>query len=310
MELLYPSVWDIEVVMSLVEDFVTHLKLEQIADNEFVGYSRYSAAKNHVYGGQVLGQALFAASCGLYDRQCHSLSAQFLRAGSLDGAIHFKLKNLRDGRNFSVRRVSAVQAGRELLTLDASFHIDAHGFDQQPTMPEVLGPESCRSMTSYKDNFQLLGLDRLYGFFVTQSIFEFRCIELPSYLELSNRPAVQRMWIRAEQDIPNDQALQRAMLAYISDHNFIRTASLPYRQQISKQPSQMATLNHSMWIHRPLNLSDWHLYDVHSANCFGDRALVIGHIFAQTGELVATIVQEGLLRLLDGDEHAAFSENT
>lgn len=295
--------------MSLVEDFVAHLKLEQIADNEFVGYSRYSAAKNHVYGGQVLGQALFAASRGLDGRQCHSLSAQFLRAGSLDGAIHFKLENLRDGRNFSVRRVSAVQAGRELLTLDASFHIDAQGFDQQLTMPEILGPQSCRSMSSYKDNFEALGLDRLYDFFVTQSIFEFRCLELPSYLELSNRPAVQRMWIRAEQDIPNDQALQRAMLAYISDHNFIRTASLPYRQQISRQPSQMATLNHSMWIHRPLNLSDWHLYDVHSANCFGDRALVIGHIFAQTGELVATIVQEGLLRLLDGDEHAAFSEN-
>jgi acyl-CoA thioesterase-2 len=295
--------------MSLVEDFVAHLKLEQIADNEFVGYSRYSAAKNHVYGGQVLGQALFAASQGLDDRQCHSLSAQFLRAGSLEGAIHFKRENLRDGRNFSVRRVSAVQAGRELLTLDASFHIDAQGFDQQPAMPAVLGPESCSAMTSYRDNFQSLGLDRLYDFFVTQSIFEFRCPEIPSYLELNNRPAVQRMWIRADRDIPNDQALQRVMLAYISDHNFIRTASLPYRQQIAKQPSQMATLNHSMWIHRPLNLSDWHLYDVHSANCFGDRALVIGHIFAQTGELVATVVQEGLLRLLDGDEYAAFSEN-
>ena len=109
--------------------------------------------------------------------------------------------------------------------------------------------------------------------------------------------------------MPNDPALQRAILGFISDHNFIRTASLPYRDQVSSRPSQMATLNHSMWIHRPVDLNNWHLYDVHSANAFGDRALVIGHMYAQTGELVATMVQEGMLRLLDDGELAAFSEN-
>lgn len=295
--------------MSLVEDFIAHLNLERMTENEFVGYSRYSAAENHVYGGQVLGQALSAANQTVEGRLCHSLSAQFLRAGNLAGPIHFKVANLRDGRNFSVRRVSAEQAGRELLTLDASFHIEAQGFDQQPAMPEVMGPESFRAMESYRNNFEELGLLRLYDFLVTQSVIDFRCLELPSYLETNNRPAVQRMWLRAKHAVPNDPALQRAILGFISDHNFIRTASLPYRDQVSSRPSQMATLNHSMWIHRPVDLNNWHLYDVHSANAFGDRALVIGHMYAQTGELVATMVQEGMLRLLDDGELASFSEN-
>lgn len=295
--------------MSLVEEFIAHLNLERRAENEFVGYSRYSAAKNHVYGGQVLGQALSAANQSVEGRLCHSLSAQFLRAGNLEGPISFKVANLRDGRNFSVRRVSAVQAGRELLTLDASFHNEAQGFDQQPLMPPVAGPESYRAMESYRENFNALGLSRLYDFLATQSVFDFRCLELPSYLEVEKRPPMQRMWVKAKQAIPEDPALQRAMLAFISDHNFIRTASLPYREQISSQPSQMASLNHSMWIHRPVNLNNWHLYDIHSANCFGDRALVIGHFFAETGELVATMVQEGLLRLLADGVEASFSEN-
>ncbi|WP_269617859.1 acyl-CoA thioesterase [Zhongshania sp. BJYM1] len=295
--------------MSLVDDFISHLMLERIASNEFVGYSRYSAAKNHIYGGQVLGQALSAANQTVEGRLCHSLSAQFLRAGNLEGAIHFKVANLRDGRNFSVRRVTAKQQGRVLLTLEASFHIEAEGFNLQPKMPEVLPPDSFRTMESYRKAFDELGLHRLYEFLATNSVFDFRCLELPSYLELNNRPAVQRMWMKAKHDVPDDPAMQRSMLAFISDHNFIRTASLPYRNQITSQASQMATLNHTMWIHRPVNLNNWHLYDMHSASCFGDRALVMGHVYAETGELVATMVQEGLLRLLGDGVNAAFSEN-
>ena len=117
------------------------------------------------------------------------------------------------------------------------------------------------------------------------------------------------MWIRAKHTLPNEQALQRSILAFICDNNFIRTASLPFREQISSQPSQMATLNHSMWIHRPVNLNNWHLYDIHSVNSFGERSLVIGHMYAQSGELVATLVQEGLLRLIDDDAGVVFSEN-
>lgn len=294
--------------MSLFEEFRAHLLMERIADGEFVGHSRYSATKNHVFGGQVMGQALSAACQMVEGRECHSLNAQFLRAGNLQEPIHYTVTTLRDGRNFSVRRVSAVQAGRELLTLDASFHIAATGFEQQPTMPVVVEPESLRTMASYRENFKQLGLNRLYDFLVTNNIFDFRCFALPSYLEVENRPAEQRMWIKAKQNMADDQILQRSMLAYICDNNFIRTASLPFREKIVSQSSQMATLNHSMWIHRPVNLNNWHLYDVHSVNSFGERSLVIGHMYAHSGELVATMVQEGLLRLM-ADGYSAFSEN-
>ncbi|MBW2940314.1 acyl-CoA thioesterase [Zhongshania aquimaris] len=295
--------------MSLLEDFCGHLRMERIADKEFIGHSLYSATKNSVFGGQVMGQALSAACQLVEGRQCHSLSAQFLRAGNLQEPIHYAVATLRDGRNFSVRRVSAVQAGRELLTLDASFHIDAQGFDQQPIMPAVAEPESLPSLASYREKFEQLGLNGLYHFLVTNNVFDFRCIDQPSYIELNNRPAVQRMWMRAKHTLPNEQALQRSILAYICDNNFIRTASLPFRELISSQPSQMATLNHSMWMHRPINLNNWHLYDIHSVNSFGERSLVIGHMYAQSGELVATMVQEGLLRLIDDDAGAVFSEN-
>lgn len=295
--------------MSFSNDFLAHLRLSKVAAERFCGETRYMIAANHIYGGQVMAQALSAASQTVAEeRYCHHYSVQFLRSGRTDTLIDFWVELVKDGRNFSVRRVVAEQRGKKLLSLEASFHIEAPGLERHLPHDTTVGPKGFRDLASYKADFEARGQMGLYDFLVTNNILEFRCQDKPSYIETLDRPASQKMWVRSKYPLAEEQALQRVLLAYISDHNFLRTATLPYRSQIEVKPFQFASLNHAMWIHRPINLNRWHLFDVMSPNAYGQRSQVIGHFYTQAGELVATAVQEGLLKALALDQTAPFSD--
>ena len=258
-----------------------------------------------------MAQALSAASQTVVeDRHCHNFSVQFLRGGRTDTPMTFHVERMKDGRNFSNRRVMAVQSGKKLLSLEASYHLAVQGIERQEDVALGEGPAGIRDMASYQQDFKDRGQMGLYDFLVTNNILEFRCPEKPSYIETEDRPPLQKMWVRSKYPLPAHQWLQRVLLAYISDHNFLRTASLPYRSQISIKPFQFASLNHAMWIHRPIDLSQWHLFDVVSPSACGQRAQAVGHFYTQSGLMVATAVQEGLLReLAEAEAGAAFSEN-
>lgn len=295
--------------MPLIEEFIDHLRLEPQGDDVFLGHSRFTSSEGHVFGGQVLGQAVSAAGQTVHGKHCHAFSCQFLRGGNFDLPIEFRVKRVRDGKSFSSRQVSAVQNGRELLRMEASFQVEAEGYVHQPVMPDVPPPETFPPMSAYRADFEALGRMNMYRFLVDNNVFEFRCREKPCYVETRNRPPVQQSWLRSRFPVPGDAALQRSMLGYISDNNFMRTASLPYREELMRSGFQLATLNHSMWIHRTPDLNDWLLYDVHSSVAFGQRGLVIGHMYNRAGELVASVAQEGMIRPLDGEKGAAaFSE--
>ncbi|AKH70480.1 acyl-CoA thioesterase [Spongiibacter sp. IMCC21906] len=294
--------------MAFLDDFLDHLRLDSVAADHFQGETRYMIAANHIYGGQVMSQALSAASQTVAEgRYCHNYAVQFLRGGRTDAPIDFWVERVKDGRNFSVRRVLAEQGGKKLLSLEGSFHIEADGLERQQHCDNTVGPENLRDLASYKADFAARNQMGLYDFLVTNNILEFRCQEMPSYIESRDRPAAQKMWVRAKYPLATDQNLQRILLAYISDHNFLRTATLPYRSQIEIKPFQFASLNHAMWIHRPINLNHWHLFDVTSPNAYGQRSQVMGHFYNESGEMVATAIQEGLLKALTADEVVPFS---
>jgi len=295
--------------MSLIDEFVDHLRLEQISPDVFSGYSRFTASKGHVFGGQVLGQAISAAGQTVADKLCHALSCQFLRGGNFDLPIEYRVTRVRDGKSFSARQVSAWQNGKELLRLEASFQVDAQGHTHQPRMPQVPLPETLPDMSFYKADFEALDRMSMYRFLVEDNVFEFRATDKPCYVETRNRPPVQQSWLRSRFSMPQDPRLQRAVLGYISDNNFMRTATLPHREELMRSGFQLATLNHSMWIHRTPNLNEWLLYDVHSSVACGQRGLVLGHMYTLDGALVATVAQEGMIRPVDGNKAGlAFSE--
>jgi len=295
--------------MPLVDEFVDHLRLTPTAPDIFSGYSRFTSSQGHVFGGQVLGQAISAVGQTVDGKLCHALSCQFLRGGNFDLPIEYRVTRVRDGRSFSTRQVSAWQKGRELLRLEASFQVEAQGYTHQPAMPAVPPPEALPDMSAFKADFEALDRMNMYRFLVDDNVFEFRATDKPCYVETRNRPPLQQSWLRSRFATPNDPVLQRAMLGYISDNNFMRTATLPHREELMQSGFQLATLNHSMWIHRTPDLNEWLFYDVHSSVACGQRGLVLGHMYTRDGVLVATVAQEGMIRPVDGDRGGlAFSE--
>jgi acyl-CoA thioesterase II len=295
--------------MSLIEEFINHLKLEPVADDLFHGHTRFSPGSGHVFGGQVLAQAISAATQTVTNRSCHSLNCYFLRAFDHNIPIEYKVSRTRDGGSFSHRKVSAIQNNKELLTMEASFQVDAAGFSHQPTMPEAPPLEAIPDMSFYKKDFDALNYTGMYNFLVDDNVFEFRCTDKPCYVETSNRPPIQQIWFKSRFPLADDSALHLAMLVYVSDNNFMRTSTLPHREELLRAGFQLASLNHSMWIHRMPNLNEWHLYDIHSSVATNQRGMVLGHIYQQSGELLATTAQEGMMRTVDNSKsNNAFSE--
>lgn len=274
-------------------DLLKLLDLERLEDNLFRGQSRDIGAPQ-VFGGQVLGQALVAASRTVDGRGVHSLHAYFLRRGDLNVPIIFEVDRSRDGGSFTSRRVVAIQHGQQILTMSASFQTVEPGLDHQSAMPDTPAPETLPDLGEI--NAQLVGKvpEKVQSFFRQQRPFEFRAVNPPDFLNPVRRAPEKRVWFRVTGPVPEDQALHRCLLTYVSDYHLLDTATLPHG--VSFMELQMASIDHAVWFHRDLRIDDWLLYVTESPSASGARGFARGSIYSRDGVLVASVAQEGLIR--------------
>ena len=274
-------------------ELLSLLDLERLEDNLFRGQSRDIGAPQ-VFGGQVLGQALVAASRTVDDRLVHSLHAYFLRRGDVNAPIVFEVDRSRDGGSFTSRRVVAIQHGQPILTMSASFQVSEPGMDHQAPMPVAPPPEGLRDLGEINAEMLDRVPEKVRCFFQHQRPFEFRPVNPPNYLDRVKSAPSKQVWFRVLDRLPDDQPLHRCLLAYISDYHLLETATLPHG--VSFLQLQMASIDHAIWFHRDLRVDEWLLYVIDSPSASGARGFGRGAIYSRDGTLVASVAQEGLIR--------------
>ena len=284
----------------VVNELIDLLTLERLEENLFRGQSRDIGTK-YVFGGQVLGQSLSAAQQTVDDaRTVHSIHAYFLRAGDIDAPIVFDVDRSRDGHSFSVRRVTAIQHGKPILVFAASFQKQEPGVEHQFHIPEVPQPEDVPPQTPPLPEV-LAGLSaKMQRWLSRMGPFEMRPVYPRDELNPSKRPPYQQVWFRLMDNIGDDADMHRAMLAYASDFYLLGTTTFPSGISYYQHNVQMASLDHALWFHRPFRIDDWLLYSLDSPSASGARGLARGSIYTRDGLLVASVAQEGLIRVTDG----------
>lgn len=285
---------------STMSDMLNHLihllKLEKIDDLIFRGESQ-DLGFRQVFGGQVVAQALSAAmQVAPEDRILHSCHAYFLSPGDSQYPIIYDVETLREGRNFSALRVKAIQHKNPICHVTASFQIPEEGFEHQGSMPDVSSPE-----TFIDENMMLQKVAQslptpLNKKFAQERPFDVRTKYLNNPFNGTTLPPEQYSWFKTNGEAPLDLKIQQCLLAYFSDFHCILTALHPHEKGFLQQGMKVATIDHSIWFHRPFDLNLWHLHAIESNNAFGGRGLARGQIFSQEGKLIATTQQEGLIR--------------
>ena len=283
-------------MQAILADLVHLLELERIEDNIFRGESR-DLGGERVFGGQVLGQALTAASYTVDGREVHSLHAYFLRPGDVKANIVYQVESARDGRSFSNRRVVAIQHGRPIFNMTASFQLPEQGLEHQSPMPEVPGPDGLADAREIPAEILNKVPEKMRRFLTHDRPFELRPVEPIQVLSPKPTAPVRHIWIRTVERLPDDPHLHRNMLAYVSDYQLVATATLPHGIHFAAGNVQMASLDHAMWFHRPFRIDEWLLYSMVSPNASGGRGLALGQFFTAEGRLVASTAQEGVIRI-------------
>lgn len=281
----------------VLEDLLTLLKLERIEDNIFRGESR-DIGSAQVFGGQVLGQALSAAHHTVDGRVAHSLHCYFLRRGDVSAPIVYEVDRARDGGSFSVRRVVAIQHGRPIFNLAASFQAVESGLEHQAAMPDVEGPEGLADVTDVDPALVARLPEKLRRFLLYERPFEFRPVRPLNFTRPKKLPPVKYVWIKAVDRLPDSLSLHQNLLAYVSDYELLGTSVLPHGLSFGHGNVQMASLDHALWFHRELRVDEWLLYAFDSPNASGARGFARGQFFTTDGRLVASAAQEGLIRVL------------
>lgn len=267
----------------------------------FVGQSQ-KQAHGRVFGGQVLAQSVVAAgrtveSLGDTPRVLHSLHGYFVRPGDDRHPIRFAVERIRDGRSFSTRRVQAIQYGKPILSMITSFQDVADGMDHQDLMPEAPGPDELASIADV-----LGGIDHPTARALSRRRpIDLRHVEPDIFTEPgAEHAARQRVWMRAIAALPDDPLLHAAVLAYASDFSLLEPVLRRHGVAWSDRRLRPASLDHAMWFHRPARADEWILYAQESPSAQGGRGLSLGRMFTQDGRLVATVAQEGMVRLKEG----------
>ncbi|HEX5007200.1 MAG TPA: acyl-CoA thioesterase II [Hyphomonadaceae bacterium] len=279
-----------------VAELVSLLDLERIEVNLFRGVSPDDGMKR-VFGGQVIAQALVAAYRTVENRTCHSLHAYFIRPGDPTVPILYEVDRARDGKSFTTRRVVAIQHGEQILNLAASFQVAENGFSHQSPMPDVKKPAELKS----EDELRALAKDHIPKEFQKQFArprpIELKPVDPRQMISPAKSEPKKQMWLRARGKVDaNDIALQQCLLAYASDMGILDTATKPHGVNWFTGGVQMASLDHSMWFHEPFDISNWLLYTMDSPSSSGARGFNRGEIFTESGVLVASVTQEGLMR--------------
>ncbi|MEM9721906.1 MAG: acyl-CoA thioesterase II [Bacteroidota bacterium] len=277
--------------MENVQELLPYIELESIEENIFRGKSHPFVGKR-VFGGQVLAQALAAATLTVpEERVVHSLHGYFILPGDTSLPIVYSVDRVRDGGSFTTRRVKAIQKGQDIFVLAASYQLKQEGFDHQIEMPDVPSPDELLNdqelLEKFKDH---LPENLSWG----ARPIEFKPVEIPKmFIPVAGEP-FQNVWVRAKGTLGDDPRLHQQILAYASDYNLLSTALGPHPITIDKL--QMASLDHAMWFHREFRADDWLLYHIDSPSASNARGFTRGSLFDQQGKLVASVVQEGLVR--------------
>lgn len=289
--------------MTVVATLLDLLELEPLEHNIYRGQNR-DLGTGRVFGGQVFAQALVAARRTVEEgREAHSVHGYFLREGDLTTPIVYFVDRPRDGRSFTSRRVTAIQHGEAIFHLSASFHVAEPGIDHQLAMPEVPAPETLPSeLELIRANAHLIP-EAIRGIWTQDRPIDLRLITPRNPFapgEAVGAAAAQRaVWFRVVERIPDPTIVHQAVLAYASDYGFLTTALLPHGLSMRDRRVQIASLDHTLWMHRPFRADDWLLYVSDSPSAHGARGFVRGQVFTRDGQLVASVAQEGLIRVRD-----------
>ncbi len=272
------------------------LNLEKIEEGIFRGQSE-DLGLRQVFGGQVVGQALYAAKETVpVDRLVHSFHSYFLRPGDSQKPIVYDVETLRDGNSFSARRVAAIQNGKPIFYMTASFQAPEPGFEHQKTMPAAPAPENLKSETEIAMAFEKLLPQTLKEKFLCEKPLEIRPVVFHNPMQGHVDEPVRQVWMRANGKMPTDLRVHQSLLGYASDFNFLPVALQPHGVGFLEPGMQVATIDHSMWFHRPFDMNDWLLYSVESTSASSARGFVRGEFYSRDGVLVASTVQEGVMR--------------
>lgn len=280
-----------------LQQLIDSLKLERLEDNLFRGAVTDTLVKR-VYGGKVLGEAIKAAQSTVEDRVVHSIHCYFLREADSHKPVVYEVERSRDGRSFSARRVTAIQYGVPVFTLEASFHIAESGLEYQPSLPEVPKPDDVPPF--HVDAAKLAAMPTKVQRMVNIAApFDIRQIDgMKGARDASGRP-IRRAWMRTVGRLPDDYDLHRAILAYLSDYGLIWTIMGGHGYTLGDDKLMLASLDHAMWFHRPFRLDEWLLYYCEGVSSSASRGVARGSFYRESGELVVTVIQEGLMRVVD-----------
>ncbi|GAA4528197.1 acyl-CoA thioesterase II [Amycolatopsis samaneae] len=277
----------------VLDKLVALLDLEKIEENIFRGVSP-AHSPVRVFGGQVAGQALVAAGRTVpADRRVHSLHAYFIRGGDPSVPIIYEVDRIRDGRSFTTRRVVAIQHGKAIFSLSASFQKDETGIEHAEAMPDVPAPESLPTLMERAEGYFL-------GHHAQPRPIDLRYVNDPPWVtrDTDEHPARNQVWMRADGRLGDEQLLHVCVLTYASDMTLLDSVLARHGVYWDLDKVLGASLDHALWFHRPFRADEWFLYDSASPTASGARGLATGRFFAADGTLIATVVQEGLLRVL------------
>ena len=285
--------------LTAVEQLLDILDLEPLEHNLFRGRSPKTGWQR-VFGGQVIGQALVAAQRTVpEDRHVHSLHGYFLRPGDPTVPIIYEVDRIRDGGSFTTRRVIGIQHGKAIFSTSVSFQITEEGLEFHMEMPELPDPETLLNEKELKNKYFSEAPENVQAWWNRDRPIEMRATSIEHFISDKKLPPEQHTWVRATGPIPEDQALQAAVLAYTSDMTLLDTALYPHGRKVFDKDLQTASLDHSMWFHRPINMNDWLLFAQDTPNSNGGRGFTRGSLYARDGTLIASCAQEGLIRPRD-----------
>jgi acyl-CoA thioesterase-2 len=272
------------------------LNLETLEVNLFRGYSPPTGWKR-VFGGQVVGQALVAASRTVEGVAAHSLHAYFILGGDPSVPIIYQVERTRDGKSFTTRNVKAIQHGRPIFTMMVSFHNNEEGIDNQLPMPKVPMPDELPTDAEARRDILPTLPEQVRRYYERPLPIELRPVDYSHYRGI--KPKVDRcnVWFRTYGNLPDDPVIQRCALAYASDLTLLDSSLVPIGRTLFEPAFMGASLDHALWLHRPFRVDQWLLYSQDSPNLHGSRGLSRGLIYRQDGTLVASVMQEGLVRL-------------
>lgn len=281
--------------MQTAEELLKGISLEAIEENIFRGQS-HSIGSRRVFGGQVLAQSLRAAMLTVPDeRLAHSMHGYFILGGDTKRPIIYDVDRVRDGGSFTTRRVRGIQHGQPIFTMAASFQKREDGNSHQIEMPDVPPPDK---LLSDQELAQQLGDNiptQIKNWLFFPRPIEFRPVERPSMFDRRQEEPFHHVWFRAKGQLGDDQRDHQVVLAYASDYNLLSTALKPHPQTMGE--FMMASLDHAMWFHREFRADEWLLYALDSPSASNARGFTRGNVFDQKGRLVASVVQEGLIRI-------------